>query len=61
MSLFNFKVTKKFYFFIFVFLYTSLLSIQNVNAISFVVNDLEIEKKYDSSFSRDKVYDLAKS
>ncbi len=59
MSLFNFKVTKKFYFFIFVFLYTSLLSIQNVNAISFVVNDLEIEKKYDSSFSRDKVYDLA--
>ena len=59
MSLLNFKIVNKIYFLAILLLYTNLLSIQNANAISFVVNDLEIEKKYDSTFSREKVYDLA--
>tara|TARA_B100001250_G_scaffold94900_1_gene79232 strand:+ start:54 stop:1127 length:1074 start_codon:yes stop_codon:yes gene_type:complete len=59
MLLFNLKTVKKTFFLIFIFLLINLLSIKSVNAISFVVNDLLIEKKYDKKFTRDKVYNLA--
>jgi hypothetical protein len=59
MLLFNLKNIKKIFFIIFVFLLINLLSIKSANAISFVVNNLLIEKQYDKKFTRDKVYNLA--
>ncbi len=59
MLLFNLKNIKKIFFIIFVFSLINLLSIKSVNAISFVVNNLLIEKQYDKKFTRDKVYNLA--
>ena len=59
MPLFNLKNIKKIFSIIFVFLLINLLSIKSANAISFVVNNLLIEKQYDKKFTRDKVYNLA--
>ena len=59
MLLFNLKNIKKIFFIIFVFSLINLLSIKSANAISFVVNNLLIEKQYDKKFTRDKVYNLA--
>ena len=59
MLLFDLKTIKKNFFLILLFLLINVLSIKSVNAISFVVKDLSIEKEYDIKFTRDKVYNLA--
>ena len=59
MLLLKLKTTKKNFFLILIFLLLILLSIKSSNAISFLVNDLTIEKDYDTKFNRDKVYNLA--